>query len=33
MKIISILLDSGINVLYTDTDYYVIEGDLATLLN
>jgi hypothetical protein len=33
MKMAPILLDDLIKVLYTDTDSYVIEGDLATLLN
>jgi hypothetical protein len=28
-----ILLDNGIPVLYTDTDSFVIEGDLTSLLN
>jgi hypothetical protein len=33
MKMAPILLDESIKVLYTDTDSYVIEGDLSTLLN
>jgi len=33
MKMAPILIDEDIPVLYTDTDSYVIEGDLATLLN
>ncbi len=33
MIVAPILLDESIKVLYTDTDSYVIEGDLSTLLN
>jgi len=33
MKMAPILLDDSIKVLYTDTDSFVIEGDLLTLEN
>lgn len=33
MKMAPVLLDDSIKVSYTDTDSYVIEGDLETLLN